>query len=576
MNRSLPLVAFLLLPVALAWARPDDPEPLAPERALASLVPARCLVYAESTTLAGWCEEGLEHPLVARLLASAPGQALLARLPLTPAEALAQADAWLGAPLLDELARVSTQGLAFALDPRTQESLVIARGRSADEVEAALEHALDALERQFGWPGALDRPQHRWSGADVWILGEGAVARRDELLVLASRAELARAALELAAEAEGRGLLAGAEFAAAHAARDREALVWSWLALEELEPLADAGFRELRSAGRTPAMQGVFGARLAALAEAPFLAASARLDGQGLALDLHGVGGAPVAALTPGARPADVPATLATPCGAEALLYRDYARFFTERSALFPPEALPAFAEAITNGALFFEGQDLGEEVLPHLSPWLRVLVREPEFASGLRPEIPLPAAALVAVLDAPEAGAEWQAAFQTIVSIANVDQAQKGQRGMRLALEREGEVDLSIARFSAPRPGEGVDLRYNLEPTLAVAGRHLVLASHASLARALVRELAGRAPDGEGREFLRLSAGALGSVLRENLATLVAKKQVEEGLERAQAEAELRLLLEALALFDGLELALDPARSALRLELALTPEAAR
>lgn len=576
MNPKLPILAFLILPAALAWARPDEPAPLAAGRPLASLVPERCLVYAESETLSAWCEQGLAHPLVARLLASPPGQAVLEQLPMTPAEGLERVEAWFGAPLLPELAALSAHGLAFALDPRTEESLVLARGRSAAEVEAALGLALDALERQFGLPGALDRPARRWSGADVWMLGEGAVARRDELLVFASHAGLAQEALELAAEADGRGLLDVESFATAHAERDRQAFVWSWLALEELEPLADDGFRELRAAGRTPAMQGVFGAELAALAEAPALSAAARLDERGLALELRGLGAAPVAALAAGARAGAVPAELGGASGGEALLYRDYARFFTERSALFPPEALPGFAEAITNGALFFEGRDLGEEVLPHLSPWLRVVVREPEFAPLLRPEIPLPAAALVAVLDAPEAGAEWQAAFQTIVSIANVDQAQKGQRGMRLTLEREGEVDLSIARFSAPRPGEGVDVRHNLEPTLAVVGRHLVLASHASLARELVRELAGREPGGKAREFLRLSAGALSTVLAENHGTLVAKKQVEEGLEAAAAEAELRLLAEALALFEGLELELDPARSALRLELALAAEAVR
>jgi len=576
MNRTLPIVAFLLLPAAYSWARVEEPAPLAAGRKLASLVPERCLVYAESETLASWCEQGLDHPLLARLLASAPGQAVLARLPLSPAEALTKAEAWLGTPLLPQLAILSAQGIAFALDPTTQESVLITRGRSAAEVEAALGGALDALERQLGWPGALDRPHQRWSGADVWTLGEGAVARREEWLVLASHGALAREVLDLASEEEEEGLLASRDFAASYAAREREALLWSWLDLERLEPLGDQGFRDLRAAGRTPAMQGVFGAELAALAGAPAVAANVNLGEHGLTLDLTGLGGTAVAALAPGAREAGVPAELEGVSGAEALLYRDYARFFTERSALFPPEALPAFAEAITNGALFFEGRDLGEEVLPHLSPWMRVVVREPEFAPALRPEIPLPAAALIAVLDEPEVGTEWQAAFQTIVSIANLDQAQKGQRGMRLALEREGEVDLSIARFSAPRAGEGVDIRHNLEPTLAVVGRHLVLASHASLARELVRELAGRAPAGEAREFLRVSASALETVLADNHGTLVAKKQVEEGLEASAAAAELKLLAETLGLFERFELALDPARSTLRIELMLADEAVR
>ncbi|MEQ1893254.1 MAG: hypothetical protein ABL998_11965 [Planctomycetota bacterium] len=576
MNRLLPIAAFLLLPVALSWARGKPVEPLAPDRPLASLVPTRCLVYVESAGLEPWLAQGLEHPLLRRLLASPPAQPLLAQASLTPAQALERADAWLGASALACTADLSSGGLAFAFDPVTQKSLLLARGRDAGSVAGGLARVLDAVERQFGWPGALDRPQRSWSGADVWTLGEAVVARRDALLVLANDAELAQEALELAADAEGQGLLTNVAFSAAYAAREQGALAWTWLALEELEPLGDQGFRDLRAAEKTPAMQGVFGAELAALASAPALAATLRLDEAGLALELQGLGAERVAALAAGARPAEVPAELNGPSGAEALLYRDYAAFFRERAALFPPEALPGFAEAITNGALFFEGQDLGDDVLPHLSPWYRVVVRELEFPAERRPEIPLPGAALVAVLDTPEAGAQWQAAFQTIVALANVDQAQKGQRGMRLALGREGEIELSSARFATPRAGEGIDIRYNLEPCLAVVGRHLVVASHEELARQLVRELAGREPGHEGREFLRLEAAAVLAAVRANHGTLVAKKQIEEGLEGPAAEAELALVEGTLAWLDELALELDPAQASLSLLLSFEREEAR
>jgi hypothetical protein len=576
MNRLLPIAAFLLLPVAFSWARSEPVEPLAPDRPLASLVPTRCLVYVESEALAPWLAQGLEHPLLRRVLESAPGRALLARTAMTPSQALERADAWLEAPALACAAELAHGGLAFGFDPLTKKSLLLARGRDAATVEAGLTRVFDAVERQFGWPGALDRPQRSWSGADVWSLGEAVVARRDTLLVLANDAELAQDALELAADAEGKGLLANESFAAAHGVREQGALVWGWLALEELEPLGDQGFRDLRAAEKTPAMQGVFGAELAALASAPALAAALRLDESGLALELQGLGAERVPVLAAGARAAEVPAELAGHSGAEALLYRDYAAFFRERAALFPSEALPGFAEAITNGALFFEGQDLGEDVLPHLSPWYRVVVRALEFPAERRPEIPLPGAALVAVLDTPEAGAQWQAAFQTIVALTNVDQAQKGQRGMRLALGREGEIELSSARFATPRAGEGIDIRYNLEPCLAVVGRHLVLASHEELARELVRELAGKEPGRAGREFLRLEAAAALAALRANRGTLVAKKQIEEGLERQAAEAELALVEETLAWLDELTLALDPADTSLRLELSFAREEAR
>lgn len=574
MNRILPIAALASLAMfrPLSWlgTRP----PLAPERDLASLVPEECLVYVEASGLPSWLTQGLEHPFLRHLQASGLGQAWLSTLPMSPVDGLARADAWLGGSSLGTAAGLTERGLALGFVPGTEKSVIVARGHDAATVEQGLGRVLDAIERQYGWPGGLDVPTERWSGAGVWILGAAVVARHGDLLVLANDRGLAEEVLELAADPEGRGQLAHPGFAAHHAARPSDATIWAWLELAELEAHGDEGFRKLRAANRSPAAQGILGARIAALLSARALSVALRFEGdQGVEVRMRASEAPCVESLAPLARRGDVPAEIDGRGLAQALLYRDYARYFTQRVEVFGPESLPAFAEAVTNGALFFEGQDLGEEVLAHVSPWIRFVSRELEFAPDLRPGIPLPGAAIVALLDQEDAGEPWTSAFQSLVSVINLDRAQKGQPNMRLHLLREGDVEISTARFSAPVAADGVDMRYNLEPALAVVGRHLVLGTHASLVRDLVRELSGKAPDVAqvARETLWLDASGWRSLVEQNFEALVANKRLETGLARPAAEQEIHALQLALAFVESARLELDGAEARapeLRLEL--------
>lgn len=576
MNRILPIAALAALSLMRPYEWLGTPRPLAPERELASLVPEECLVYVEASGLRSLLTQGLEHPFLRHLQTSELGQAWLSTMPSSPVAGLAQADAWLGASSLGTAAELTERGLALGFEPGTEKSVIVARGRDATAVEQGLGRVLDAVERQYGWPGGLDVPTERWSGASVWILGAAVVARRGDLLVLANDRGLVEEVLELAADPEGRGQLARPGFAAQHAARPTDATIWAWLELAELEAHADEGFRELRAANRSPAAQGILGARIASLLSARALSVALHLEGaQRVEVRVRASEAPCVDSLAPLARPGGVPAEIDNRGLAQALLYRDYARYFTQRVEVFGPESLPAFAEAITNGALFFEGQDLGEEVLAHVSPWIRFVSRELEFAPDLRPGIPLPGAAIVALLDREEAGEPWTSAFQSLVSVINLDRAQKGQPSMRLHLVREGDVEISTARFSAPAPADGVDMRYNLEPALAVVGRHLVLGTHASLVRELVRELSGKAPGVPQvvRETLWLDSSGWRSLVEQNFEALVANKMLETGLARPAAAQEIRALQLALAFVEGARVELDGADAGapeLRMELHL------
>jgi hypothetical protein len=584
MTRILPIAAFAVF--AGIWSRAGIERPPAPspDREIASFLPTRCRIYLEGTGVVPLLEQGLEHPFLHAVQTSALGTALLGRLPQSPERTLAAADDWLGRPLLPVLAELTRRGVGLGFDPGSKKTVLVALGRDADSAASGLASILDALERQFAAPGALDRPRENREGADLWTLGgEAYIARLGALLVVGNERGLVTDVLDLAADPIARGLFGRPGFAAHHAGRPASTTLWAWLELAEIEPHADQGFRELRAANRTPAVQGILGAEMGGLLSARALSLSLSLEGdRELELGARAFEAPCLTTLAPHARAGDVPAEVGGDRVAGALLYRDYARFFAQRAELFAPEQLPGFAEAITNGALFFGGKDLSEDVLPRLSPWIRLVSQEPDFAAERRPEIPLPGLAAVGVLDREEEGEQWVAAFQTLVALVNVDQAQKGRQSLRLRLDREGGVEITSARFATPDPGDGVDVRYNLEPAVAVVGRHLVLGTHQSLVRGLVRELAGAAPGtpGDAGESLALDAAALRTAVEQNRELLIAKKMLEDGLERDAAAREIEGLRLALASFEGARIELvgaDPTAPELRLELRLAlPEGTR
>jgi hypothetical protein len=163
-------------------------------------------------------------------------------------------------------------------------------------------------------------------------------------------------------------------------------------------------------------------------------------------------------------------------------------------------------------------------------------------YTSGPKPEIPLPALALIGRLErAEDIGPQFLAAFQTIVSIIGVDQAQKRGRPFLLSVGMEGQVPISTAHYLDPHEGDGVDMRYNLRPACAIVGDALILGTHEELVRALVRDLeGGKSSPGSALESLRLDGPTIAELLRTNFETLVMNKVLEDGVTQEKAREEI------------------------------------
>lgn len=567
--RLLPLGALLLLPAALRFSTlpgaPNAPAtigaPLAPDRALASIFPERTLMLVEAPGLAPLLERGLDDPFVARVLAGEVDQLLRARTGSSAKELLARADAAAGQPLLPALAALASRGAAFGLGfagDHVTWTLAL-HGDDPAEVRALLDAAFKRLAQRFGVAGAFDEPHLRLAGADAWRVGdELVVAVQGSLLALGNDEATLTDVLKLAADPGAAGLTARKSYGEAQLPGKAAPLLSAFVDLERLELLAslggDTGMAELRAWPRMPAVQLLFGPAVAALGTARALGVRLDLSGERLDLAVAAAGVAPPGPLeTDGAHP--LPPAPRPHAGdvSRALVYRDLAGAFAHRAELFPPDAIAAFGKAEGDLALFFGGADLVKDVLAHISPWMRVVVRRAEFEAGSAPENPLPAAALVVALDDPETlGPRLTSAFQTLISILNVERAQQGHTAFLLGLESIGKCTLTTARLPRPGPEDGVDISYNLAPACAWVGGAFIVSTHFDLARELAAELQGEAASSSEAkvEGLHLAGPAAARFVLENEETLALRNSLEKGqtLEAARADIDtLRALLTAL-----------------------------
>lgn len=559
--------------------------PLEAPSDIAALMPAEVEIYAEAPGFSELCRQGLRQPLVAAVLESPLGDLIREEVG-SPGLLLIGLSVKAGRPVLPTLAELSADGLAIGLVPRKGAKPIVcvaARG-DADEWESALEFALAKLAESQGLPPAdLIAPQRTVDGMHVWELGDfAAIALDDGLFLAASDAATLERMIALRREA-AESLATNAEFQRARGAyRTDDALLWSWLDLAALEASADDGLGDLRKLPGQPAAQLLFGSTLANLGGAKTAALELRLGANSLELDVVGID-APegVAAKLVAPRKTSPPALPAALDGeaARGSVYRDFASVFRERVELFPPGAQPAFAEATSNLALFFGGQDIADDVLPKLEPWIGFVSRPVVFDERAVPEVPLPGAAILVRTTEPETmGPELVAAVQSLLAVLNIEAAQNQQPILTVNLELHEGTTITYGRYRAPVQGEGVDVRYNLEPACAMVGDTFVLGTH----RALVKELAGQLVRGEltqppRGESLELSGAEIARVIAANEETLVLGAVLDDGKSEEQARKEIGGLVAVAGLIDALRLeTARPAARDLRASLKLLIGGAR
>jgi hypothetical protein len=565
------LLTFALVALSPLVQEPANAAPSTPSTAsVAPLAPVHtppsgCALYAEwrapDATARAFAEHAVAAPLLAQLLAT-----VRAENPDVDGLATFLANHFQGSAS-DELARLAGDGLALwvTIEQEQKQGVTLALvAPDAATGEARRAALMGALEAFAGAPGALATPTETFASARMWVLDE-------ELFVLATDTNTyvstSRRALEPLIEKKRvpRGRRALERLVATHAARaaGQDMFVWLDMGLvataaamtgatpEGDEPLARVA--ALLELGRDPQMQSLLGPGACHLADGESWSLGIALRGEDLDLTLasDGLASQPVTLPRVGA-PAPVAGGVAN--AAHMLLYRDFATLLRERAVLFDATRLGDIAQQVAQFELLLGGLSLEEDVLPHLSPWLEVVSRPLAFDGVPRPEMQLPAAALIVRVEgAPNLGHQLDASFQSLVAIANIERTQNGEPAMVMQLGRDGDQTWTAARFLPPGPDEPVDARYNLMPAAALVGDHWILATHEELLRDLFDEVraagpvTGAAPattDGARVERFALDGPQLAELARPQLDALALANALNEGKTREQARADMEGLV--------------------------------
>ncbi|MFT4538681.1 MAG: hypothetical protein ACI841_001204 [Planctomycetota bacterium] len=536
------------------------------------------ILYVESRGLSGLLRRGLADPLILAIREHDVVQAALGQLEAGPEAALAFGSVMFGRPILPALAGVCDQGVALSIQVGGKNPSWCLTMLSSDQsaMRDVLEAGFELVRSQNNMPDdSLHEPELRIGDAEIWSLGEMAIALRGNLFIAARDTDAVRACLQRTS-GEAASLASSESFQAARAVSEPDSFLWAWFDME-LGRATGNQKRNIEEFIGSPAVAFLFGSSMTEYGSAESVSAALDWNEGGLAFTAHALGednGHRVLMPNQTTESTPLPGAGSRELG-RALLYRNFADIFAERTELFPPQTLPAFAEALTGLALLFGGADVSDEILPHLDPWLGLIVDDAVFAKNAIPETPLPAAAIVARLkDAESLGPRLIGAFQTAIGLANVDRAQQMMPPMILGLKTAGGTTITQANFLAPRSGEGVDLQYNLVPACACVADRFIIGTHVSLVERLVKRIeAGDMQEADSAaESLRLQGAAIAGLIAANQDSLTMQGVLEDGKSETQSRQDIQGL-EALArILDRVEVRMHrPSADHTRIELELT-----
>jgi hypothetical protein len=410
-----------------------------------------------------------------------------------------------------------------------------------------------------------------YAGVTGWTFdGKEAHAIAGSTLLVASDAGVLKAAIDLR-EASAGSLAATAAYQAARRAVGAGAAGLLFVDLEKLR-LAPGFLAGLDGARDNPLAALLFAGVPAVLKTAPWLALGVYVDGPTLSLRafLGGTGGeAGRPAFVGGeAGAAGIGSETRVPRGiAELSLRRDLAKFYAAKDDLFPQR---------TSGLIFFEnmmgiffsGRNLTEDVLAQTTPDVRIVVARQEYDAAIgTPDPQWPAFAVVFGLREPARfGEVLEEAWQKALGLINFTRGQKAQPGLILDRAQHRGTPISVARFSAKDVADRqhLDPRFNLRPTLAIAGDRAILSSTDGLARDLMDAFApGPAapasapavPVTRGHTRLGLAGKELAAALTTGRAAMVRDNMLKEGHSQPEAEVAVDTLIELVGWVDRVTL---------------------
>jgi hypothetical protein len=198
-------------------------------------------------------------------------------------------------------------------------------------------------------------------------------------------------------------------------------------------------------------------------------------------------------------------------------------------------------------------------------------------------PSVKLPTFALRGTMKSPGSlQRELRRIYQNAIGFLNIVGAMEGNPQLDMQSEKDPQTQAEYywAEYvpdSDKQYTNGLPIQFNFQPCLAFHEQSVIVSSHIELARQIVANRQGSTEDKSTKNTtFSIDGISLTNILRSNREQLISNNVLEKGHSRQQAENEVDVLLDVLAMvrdFNG-SLDFEPESASLSLELNLNAAA--
>jgi hypothetical protein len=532
-------------------------------------LPSSTMLYGEVKDPSGLLEIVESHPMTRQLLELPQAQEAMKSKQFRDLKlGISIAEVQMDASWQEILAQVAGQGIIIAVDGESDAVALMLHANSAENVTKSL-NAIERLAKLDAATkgGESEVKTGEYRGLTAYSAGSARWVKLGEWIAITNHSEFGKAVIDRYLDKSQDTLASKASFSNAIQTRGEKSDVWAWVNVAQLrEKNPDEAIYQQRT--DNPIAELLFGGLLDIASQTKEATFSVSVNHESIQLTLTtpwdarwipepreyfwGFGGT-----------GEAPGTFEIENAIFQLsAYRDLSEMWLRAEELLQDDAVDGIVQANSVLSTLFSGKDFGEDILAELEPTIDVVVTKRSFPGDQpQPSVKLPAFALAFELSDPETmQPQFKRIFQSLIGFINITGAMNGQPQLELDIERTEDAQFVLGRFLVEEEYDGgLPLQFNLSPTLGFSGSRFVLSSDLNLAKELVKAERNLKPQDE--EVVNVTAEAslqnLSTVMSDNRQSLVAQNMLEEGNNRAAAEAEIDTLLSLIQLFKSASLSL-------------------
>lgn len=540
-----------------------SPGAAAEDRTAAELLPPTTVAFAELSSIPQILNTLLEHPLRQKLESLDQVKAAYERKEFLDFKAgVAAIESQLGTPWRKILNQAIGGGVAVGLDAKTQGVALFLHAQD-DTTHTKLVDTLINLAKidatSKGNPDPVKSTEYR--GLKAYSIADAKFAVLGRWLVFTNKNDLAKWIADSHLDKPAQTLSNSEQFTKARSTAPSNAVAWGWV---NTTVIREAGVAKKLYEGRAEnfVAELLFGGILSTLQKTPFLSAALTAENQQLTLtvsaphDPSWAGELREYFFGPNGSGLAPPTLAVKDTIASVRAYRDISGMWRRAGDLFDEKHNEELAKADSTLSTFFGGKDFGEDILGSFAPEMHVIVARQQFAQGSpQPAIKLPCFSFVFDLkDAEKMQPELRRTFQSLIGFLNIIGAMNGQPQLELDMEKTDKFQLITSSYLADakqKDPTGLKIHYNFSPSVAFAGKRIVIASTKELARELATaqptESSGQTAGKSGNTNTDVSVkfDLIRSALADNRGQLVAQNMLQEGHSKEEAEKEIETALE-------------------------------